>query len=217
MKLRRVACVLTAAAPWVYLGLLRPWQLTWGSTVEEVRRDLPGDSLVPHPLFEATRGVTVSAPPERVWPWIVQMGTGRAGWYAIDLVDNLGQRSADTVVPELQRLSVGDVMPTGADGDGFRVVQLERERLLVLHIAEATIGPAKGGAVIVFSLEPSGEHGTRLLCRLRADVAPNAASRLYGLLLETGDFVMMRMMLSGIKARAERSESNAPGPVAAVR
>ncbi len=204
MDVRRTAVgVALAAAPWAYLVLLRPWQLRWGATPEEAHRDLPGDDLVAHYLFEATRAVSIAAPPDRVWPWIVQMGTGRGGFYALDFVDNAMRRSASRIRLELQDLAVGDVMPTDPGGGGFTVTHLDPERLLVLHIPQAVVGRAQGAVVVIFTLATS-DGGTRLLCRLRADIGPAVASRLYGLLFEAGDFVMVRLMLAGIKNRAER-------------
>lgn len=201
---RTAAGVAVAAAPWVYLALLRPWQLRWGATADEAHRDLPGDDLVAHYLFEATRAVSIAAPPDRVWPWIVQMGTGRGGFYALDFADNAMHRSANSIRPELQHLKVGDVMPTAPGGDGFTVTHLDPERLLVLHIPQAVAGRARGAVVVILALAPTSDGGTRLLCRLRADIGPTVASRLYGLLFEAGDFVMVRLMLAGIKSRAER-------------
>ena len=78
-----------------YCRWVRPWQLTWGSTAAEVARAMPGDDVVDRPSFIATRAVTVAAPPENIYPWLVQMGVGRAGWYSYDLLDNLGRRSAE--------------------------------------------------------------------------------------------------------------------------
>jgi hypothetical protein len=193
-----------AAAPWVYFALLRPRQLRWGATPEEAHRDLPGDDLVAHHMFEATRAVSIAAPPGRVWPWIVQMGTGRGGFYALDFIDNAMRHSAGRIRPELQHLAVGDVMPTDPRGGGFTVTHLDPERLLVLHLPQAVAGRAQGSVVVTFTLAATSDGGTRLLCRLRADIGPTAASRLYGLLLEAGDFVMVRLMLAGIKNRAER-------------
>ena len=72
----------------------------------------------------------------------------------------------------------------------------------------------RGGGVVIFALAAASDGGTRLLCRLRADVGPQLASWLYGLLFETGDFVMMRLMLSGIKSRAEKAAAQAAAPVA---
>lgn len=206
---RAVLCSVAVAAPWAYLGLVRPWQLRWGATPAEAHRDLPGDDLVPHPMFEATRAVTIGAPPGQVWPWIVQMGYGRAGFYAIDLLDNGGRRSAGHIVPELQHLAVGQVIPTGPNGAGFTVTRLDPERLLVLHVPRAAAGPARGAVVVTITLEPVRAGATRLLSRLRADSGPEVASRLYGLLLEAGDFVMMRLMLTHIKARAEAEQAQA--------
>jgi hypothetical protein len=69
---------------------VRPWQLTWGATPEEVSRALPGDDLVTRPTFNATRAITIAAPPEEIWPWLIQVGLTRAGWYSYDILDNLG-------------------------------------------------------------------------------------------------------------------------------
>ena len=75
--------------------VVRPRQLTWGATPEEVSRQLPGDDLVQRPTFNATRAISIAAPPEAVWPWLVQVGTTRAGWYSYDLLDNLGHPAHD--------------------------------------------------------------------------------------------------------------------------
>lgn len=64
-----------------FLMLYRPWQLKWGATSEEVARSMPGDEVVNAPTFNATRAVTVAASPEAIWPWLAQIGFGRAGWY----------------------------------------------------------------------------------------------------------------------------------------
>jgi hypothetical protein len=163
---------------------------------------MPGDELVPHPQLEATRAVSVAAPPERIWPWIVQMGYGRAGFYAIDWIDNAGEPSADRIVPEWQDLQVDDVVPTSPIG-GFTVAAMDLPRSMVLHVPEVELGPVKGTVVTSMATRPA-EDGTRLVARLRADFASDVASRLYALVFEPGDFVMMRLMLLGIKERAER-------------
>ena len=73
---------------------------------------MPGDEIAPRPIFNATRAVTIDASPAAIWPWLVQIGYGRAGWYsAMDWFDNAGVPSADRIVPALQRLEVGDTMP----------------------------------------------------------------------------------------------------------
>ena len=94
-----------------YLRYVRPWQLTWGATAAEVARRLPSDDLVTDPTFDATRAITLDAPPEQVWPWLVQIGLTRAGWYSYDLLDNLGRPSARRIIPELQHLAAGRHRP----------------------------------------------------------------------------------------------------------
>ena len=81
----------------VYLVLIRPWQLRWGATDAEVARSLPGDEVVTRPSFNATRAITIQARPEAVWPWIVQIGSRRAGWYSLDQIDNAG-------IPSIERI-----------------------------------------------------------------------------------------------------------------
>lgn len=84
----------------VYLTLFRPWQLRWGATDDEIKRAMPGDDIVGKPSFNATRAVTINAPAENIYPWIVQMGVKRAGWYSYDLLDNLGRKSAESILAE---------------------------------------------------------------------------------------------------------------------
>ena len=87
---------------------MRPWYSRWGATNEEVRRSLPGDEFVPRPRAQSTWAVSVKAPAEGVWPWLVQMGYGRAGWYSYDWIDNDGKPSLDQIDATLQDLKVGD-------------------------------------------------------------------------------------------------------------
>src|SRR5215213_11117273 len=108
--------LVAAAAVVLYARYVRPWQLTWGATPEEVSRSMPGDDLVPRPTFNATRAITIAAPPERIGPWLVQIGLTRAGWYSYDILDNLGRKSARHIIPELQNLAVGDIVPMSPDG-----------------------------------------------------------------------------------------------------
>jgi hypothetical protein len=189
----------------VYGVFLRRWHLRWGATPVEAQRPIAGDDVIPHPELEATRAVSILAAPEQVWPWLVQMGYGRAGWYSYDAIDNSGIPSADRIIPELQDLAVGDFMPLDASGAGFIVTEMDRPRSLVLSVPEMTLLGATGRVVVGFALEPVGPRTTRLVCRIRAEFGRNVRSRLYYAIFEPGDFVMMRKMLLGIKARAERT------------
>jgi len=132
---------------------------------EERRRAMPADPIVPDPLFKVTHAVTIEAPPERVWPWLAQMGAGRAGWYSYDLVDNGSQPSAQRILPEYQHVAPGEVLPAipGAT-DAFLVAAIDPPRDLVLT------GPAAGGrsrASWEFLLEPLDPVRTRLIVRGR--------------------------------------------------
>jgi hypothetical protein len=106
--------VLAVLSLWIgaYRFLIRPGQLRWGATPAELARPLPGDDLVADPSMWATRAITIAGRPEEIWPWIVQIGYDRAGFYGYDLIENIGSkrgmRSAAAIVPELQRLAVGD-------------------------------------------------------------------------------------------------------------
>src|SRR6185312_12202806 len=116
----------------IYAKVWRPWQLTWGAKPEEVARSLPGDDLVSSPTFNATRAISIDAPPEQVWPWLVQVGVGRAGWYSYDLLDNLGRRSAWRILPQWQQLAPGDIVPISPDGaHGMNVHALDPPRSMI--------------------------------------------------------------------------------------
>jgi len=183
-----------------YLLLARRWHLGWGSTEEERRAAMPGDELVAHPTFVATRGVTVATPPAAVWPWLVQMGYRRAGWYSYDRFDNEGH-VVRRIIPELQHLEVGDVMLTDPTG-GFRVEAIDPGKSIVLLIHR---DGDDGGLDIsaAMTLSPLSGEQTRLVLRLRAEFR-GWRERLWGaLLFDAGDFVMMRRMLLGIRERAE--------------
>jgi hypothetical protein len=182
----------------VYGVAVRPWHLTWGATDDEASGPMPGDELVPDPQLAATRAVAIAAPPETVWPWLVQMGGyTRGGWYSYDRIDNAGRPSARTIVPELQHLEVGDVLPTAPDGTGFEVVAMDPPRWLV-----AVIDHPQATTSWAMALEPTGT-GCRLVFRLRLRAAPTAVGWLYRVGMDAGDFVMMRRQLLTIRARIE--------------
>jgi len=121
-----------------YALLIRPLLLRWGATDEEVRRPYPGAELIPGGTRGATNAITIDAPPAKVWPWLVQMGYGRAGWYSWDHLDNLGRPSADALHPEWQQLAAGDHL--GPSFGGFEVAALEPERFLGLRASFALQG-----------------------------------------------------------------------------
>lgn len=127
-----VICAAMASAGAIYgITKARIQFRRWGIDLEEATKPLPGDEIVPDADAVDTRGIDIAAPPEKVWPWLVQMGYGRAGWYSYDQID-MNHPSADRILPEFQQLSVGDILPTHPGG-GFEVRVLEPEKALVLY------------------------------------------------------------------------------------
>ena len=97
------------------------YRFSWrsGASDAEAVGPLPGDEIIPHPMLEWTRATTVHARPDRIWPWLVQMGYGRGGWYTNERLDQIiwgvSARNADRILPEYQGLEVGDIIPDGPD------------------------------------------------------------------------------------------------------
>jgi len=156
-----VAGAVIGTALGVTVSAARRWRETWGIKADETVKPLPGDEVVTMPVASETRGITIDATPDQVWPWLVQMGFGRAGWYSYDQLDQRG-RSADDLNEAWQTLAVGDIMPTHPGG-GFEVVALEAGRSLVLRSdtalvkaqAEAAEASARDGTT-AFEAAPAG-------------------------------------------------------------
>ena len=179
----------------------------WGATDDEVAAPMPGDGDVPGAQYQCTRAVTVDAGRERVWPWLVQVGCLRAGFYADDLLDNLGHPSSRAVLPEFQALEVGQwvpMAPTPTEVTAFKVAGFEEHRWLLWRQPTSTWS---------WRLTTTAEGATRLVTRLRIfyDWSHPASAGMSLLLNEFGDFPMMRRMLLGIKERAECLEREGPG------
>ena len=210
-----------AAVPWWRAGAvaaclgfagLHRLGSTWGSTPEERERPMPGDEIVPDPAGRTMHAITVDAAPDQVWPWLAQMGYHRAGWYTYPWVDrwiwHIENPSADRVVPALQDLRVGDVIPDGEPGTAYFVIrELVPGEHLVLH-STTHVPPALERAMTVswtwsFLLLPvDGGRRTRLLLRVR--LTGSLVTRLlWHLVVVPSDFVMARSMLLGVKRRAE--------------
>jgi hypothetical protein len=201
-----------------YALAVRPWLLRWGTTADEATTGLPGDDLVPSAAYVTTRAVTVRSPADAIWPWLVQLGQGRAGFYTYDRLEQLvgaAIQSADRILPEQQQLAVGDTIRLSPVG-GPKVALLEAGRSLVLF---ETMDLRTGRSVPTtprrwwtmdwtwsFSLRSTTDGATRLLIHTRADFRPRTLLKIaMVLLLEPAHFVMERGMLLGIKRRAERT------------
>jgi hypothetical protein len=133
---RKIAGVAGTAAV-IYAAWVRPRLMRWGATDEEVAGPYPGADLVPDGERGATMAVTIDAPSDQVWPWLVQLGGDRGGWYSWDRLDNAGRPSAREVHPEWQDLVVGDYVKywTRRHGpvDAWEVAALEPNRFLGLR------------------------------------------------------------------------------------
>ena len=174
------------------------------ATPSEVTRSLPGDDLIAQPIGSVNHAITIHRSPDAVWPWLVQMGSSRAGWYAYDFIDNGGQHSAERILPKYQDISVGSVLPALPTArDVFTVAQCEPERSLVLSWRMPN---GKYQTTWAFVLERERPDETRLIVRGRIA----SGYRPYGLpqwlAIPTGSlahFIMQRKQLLGIRRRAE--------------
>jgi hypothetical protein len=213
------ALVIVVAAYWL---LVRPRVRRWGATGAEVARTWPGDDLVPVVKVGYTQAITVDAPAEAVWPWLVQIGYQRAGWYTYDWVYALmgandfydGKRSAERIIPELQNVKTGDAIKIFEQAP-FEVVSVEPNRQLILLARVDTdsgetfeLSDAMPAHYMnqswAFVLEEVDEHTTRLVVRWRGDYSPGLANTLgLGIPTEAGALVMQPAMLRGIRDRAE--------------
>jgi hypothetical protein len=205
----------------VHVGLIRLGRAS-GSTAAERAAGMPGDDLVARPTAVTDHAITIDAPPEAVWPWLVQMGWHRAGWYTARWVDRLlfpaNWPSATRVVPELQGLEIGDFVPDGPPETecGLYVVALEPERTLVLRSTShlpASWRRTERAALDwswAFALEPvDGGRRTRFHFRSRWWTRPWWLTAGGWLLVVPADHVMARSMLHGVRVRAERLASEA--------
>jgi hypothetical protein len=172
---------------------------TWGATADEASSELPGDDLCPTASLLTTRAIAISAPPDCVWPWLVQIGSGRAGGYSYDWIENLfglDMHSADVILPQFQHVSQGDEFAFGRHGV-MRMEIIQPGRTLALGFLE-------GNWVCTFALLPQSTS-TRLVSRHRIALPHSWPSTLLGsLLIIPGGLLLERKMLLGIKARAER-------------
>lgn len=166
---------------------------------------LPGDEMIQHAAGSVTHAITVHCNRRDLWPWLVQMGAGRAGWYSYDALDNGGRHSAEQIIRELQSPPVGAVFPALPGRlDGFVLLESEPPKWMVLG------WPSPDGGLTVtwaFMLDDIDENTTRLIVRARA----NDAYRFHGLpkaigfwLARVVHFVMERKQLLEIARRAER-------------
>jgi hypothetical protein len=206
-----------SAALLLYMVVGRPWLRTWGTSDRERTEPLVGDELVPA-RWQTTRAVSINAPVAQVWPWLIQLGYERGGWYSYDWLERrVGAGtfaeggSAKRVIPQLQSLAVGDTIALSPAG-GPRVAVLQPSNALVLHYRMNLLTSAEATpddrAVMdwswAFILIPTGTRSCRLLARVRADYRPHWLVVLFPTLLEPVHFLMETKMLRTIARQASR-------------
>ncbi len=188
--------------------------LIWQATESERQMALGGDELLPETRGSSTHAINIRVPREAVWPWLVQIGCGRAGWYSYDRLDNSGIPSATRIRSELQDIHVGDVLPSRPGrSDGFEVLQLEPPSLFLLGAYFQLPGllglpwdqsrpPSFLRSTWGFYLREE-DDGTRLIVRARAVFEPRWVGLLVNSFLGPGHWIMQRRQLLNLKARAE--------------
>lgn len=221
--LESVAAALSIAVLVILRPFLRGWYLHWGATESEAARFLPGDNLVPHPRLKYTRGITIEATPDRIWPWLVQLGQGKGGLYSYEQLENLAGcdvHNANQILPQFQNIKVGDQVKLGPTGyPAFTVLDIHPQETLVLAAADVIPEPHNQKlpnplpeeytiSNWVFYLNPITTHSTRLLVRSWLDYEPNSWKNwlVWRVLTEPIAFVMERKMMFEIKKRVEVTE-----------
>lgn len=202
----------------LYILILRPWHLRWGSTNSELTEHLPGDDVKPIAGTQVTHAITINTPPRDVWKWLVQIGQGRGGFYSYDWIESLfglRVRNLKEIRPELQNLKVRDFIrsaPIGWLGGrfdskaGWHIVRLEPESTLVLR------DEIENGSWS-FILRPVEPDITRLIIRARGNKPRALIKFLHYIFFEPAHFIMERKMLLTLKDLAETSKvpNNAAG------
>ena len=186
-----------------YQVLCRPYQLHWGATTAEIERPMAGDELNRNPSFLATRAITIEASPAEIWPWLLQMGYGRAGYYGYDLLENAGSpeglKSADVVLPRFQDFVVGDEVPISAVVS-MTFHAIEPNRYLIWLGSDI---PNPGA--FTWALYPLDAARSRLVSRIRWSYDPTSVG-IFSLQVftEFADHIAVRKILQGVKQRVER-------------
>lgn len=217
---RIVGALATAAAVanLAYFGGLRSWHMRWGATQAELKATLPGDELLPAPAGQVTHAITIRATPEQVWPWIMQIGQDRSGFYSYTWAENMigcQMPKVERIVPDWKARARGETVwfatPRRFDGRGRMIAAVvqPQQSLAMVSVADwerLQQGDSAKEVVWSFTLEKAGDRETRLIARLRSGPPKSMGQHAAGLLVwEPAHFFMERKMLLTIKSLAERT------------
>jgi len=169
----------------------------WGSTIDEIDGPVVGDDICANARTIGTRSISIDAPPETVFPWIRQMGFGRAGWYSYDWMDNLCRRSATEIHPEWQHVQAGAKIPGGPVS--FTAAVVDEPNAFVLQLGQAG---SRVCFTLAYDLRTRGTR-TRLVTRMRMRLRLPGGLLAERLLFGPGDGFMVQRQLRVLKQRAE--------------
>ena len=207
--IQRIAAFFSVVAIFLaaYFLIFRPAQLHLGATDAEIRSAMTGDEIEPKPTFLATRAITLNATPEQIWPWLIQMGYDRAGFYGYDIIEGIGSKtgmiSAERIIPELQNAVVGDTVPISAAG-AWQFHAIEKPRYFIWSGYKED-GTPDGG--FIWALRPIDAEHTRLISRVTWRHHFHQPSVfVMDMFTEFTDHIAMRKIFEGLQARVEGRE-----------
>jgi hypothetical protein len=204
----------------IYVLYVRPWHMRLGATDDEVNRTLPGDEYVAHPKAKASHAISINAPAAAIWPWLVQIGQGRGGFYSYDWLENLfgcDIHNTDHILPGFQQLQVGDGVKLHPQAPALSVVHVEPNRSLVIAGGRELQPDMKTDTSFLklhrmraytwaFILDPQGERSTRFIARVRGDWDPSLLAFIRNrLFMEPAHSIMQHKMNHGLKNCVESS------------
>ncbi len=188
----------------IYISFVEPWYKQWGATEDERIQNLPGDEIVTNPDWGYTQAITIKAPAEEVWQWLVQIGQGRGGFYSYELLENIigcDIHNANQILPEFQPLAAGDNIKLHPKAPGLPVVSVASGEKMVLGIISENQTDASRWS---FVMEKSDANTTRLIARFQNRFAPTPGNFvIQRIFIQPTSLFMQKKMLNGLKQRAE--------------
>lgn len=210
--------ILIGALIYIYDAFVKPWYSKWGATVAEMNLAIPGDEIVSQPGWEYTQAISIRAPVAQIWPWLVQIGQGRGGFYSFEFLENMigcEIYNANQIIPEFQNLQVGDSIKLHPKAPGIPVVLVESPSAIASGIHDEKMIGASSWS---FLLRETDAQNTRLIARFRSSYSPTAFNiALNRIFVQPASLFMQKRMLIGIQQRVEGTfRSSTPENIQAI-